>query len=102
MATMSTRTDRLLAAFAITIIVLLSACSSEDPESVAIQPPPVDPRFASADALLEYYNRVLTQQPKLDSREYLSLMFAETPLQERLLALYRDSLPLLELDDACW
>ena len=63
---------------------------------------PVDPRFASADALLEYYNQVLTQQPKLDSREVLSLMFAETPLQERLLALYRDSLPLLELDDACW
>ncbi len=100
MATTSTRTDQFLMAFAITIIVLLSACSSEEP--VVNQPPPVDPRFASADALLEYYNQVLTQQPKLDSREFLSLMFAETLLQERLLALYRDSLPLLELDDACW
>lgn len=102
MATTSTRTDRLQTAFAITIIVLLSACSSEERESAVNQPPPVDPRFASADALLKYYNQVVTQQPKVDSRELLSLMFAETPLQERLLALYRDSLPLLELDDACW
>lgn len=102
MATTSPRTDRLQTAFAIAIIVLLSACSSEERESAVNQPPPVDPRFASADALLEYYNHVVTQQPKVDSREVLSLMFAETPLQERLLALYRDSLPLLELDDACW
>lgn len=102
MSTKTTGTNLPLEAVAVAIIVLLSACSSEERESAVNQPPPVDPRFASADALLEYYNRVLTQQPKLDSREYLSLMFAETPLQERLLALYRDSLPLLELDDACW
>ena len=102
MATTSTRTERLLAVFALTITTLLSACSGEDAESVVDQPSLVDPRFASADALLEYYNQVAMQQPKLDSREVLSLMFAETPLQERLIALSRESLPLLELDDACW
>ncbi|MEE8154198.1 MAG: hypothetical protein V3T53_04455 [Phycisphaerales bacterium] len=102
MATATTQTDRILTAVAIAIMVLLSACSSEDPDPMVSQPPPVDPRFASADALLEYYNQVAMQQPKVDSGKGLSLMFAETPLQERLLALYRDSLPLLELEDACW
>ncbi len=102
MATTNTRTDRLLTTFAIAIIVLLSACSGEEPDLVVIQPAPVDPRFASADALLDYYNQVVMQQPKVDPREVFSLMFAETPLQERLVAVARESLPLMELEDACW
>lgn len=102
MSTKTTGTNLPLEAVAIAIIVLFSACSGEESDPVVIQPPPVDPRFASADALLDYYNQVVTQQPKVDPREVFSLMFAETPLQERLVALARESLPLMELEDACW
>ncbi len=64
--------------------------------------PQVDPRFASAEALLEYYNQVALRQPKTEPRQVFSLLFAETPLQERLVKLYKASLPLMELDDLCW
>ena len=102
MSTRTTGTNLPLEALAIAIIVLLSACSGEEPDPVVIQPPPVDPRFASSDALLDYYNQVVMQQPKVDPRKVFSLMFVETPLQERLVALARESLPLMELEDACW
>jgi len=102
MASTSTRTDRLLTAFATTIIVLLSACSGEDSPPVAVQPPPVGPRFASANALLEHYNQIAMREPKADRAGIFALLYAETPIQERLVRVYKNSLPLMELDAICW
>lgn len=102
MVTTGGRTYRLLTAFAIAIIVLISACSSEEPESAANQPPPVDPRFASADALLEHYNQIAMREPKADPAGIFTLLYAETPIQERLVRVYKNSLPLMELDAICW
>ena len=93
MATMSTRTDRLLTAFATTIIVLLSACSSEDSERVVNRPPPVDPRFVSADALVAYFNSL----PSLGNDAgpaFVELLYAETPFQEQFLSNLRIGIDL--------
>ena len=97
MATKNTQIDRLLTAIGITIIVLLSACSSQDPEPVVVQPPPVDPRFASADGLLETFNQIITQ-PRVDPYAVMDLFYAENDLQRRLLALMRDGISFQNLE----
>ena len=99
MATTSTRTDRFLTAFAITIIVLLSACSSEDPEPEVNQPPPVDPRFVSADALVQYYNEIATVG-KINIRQVINLFYAETDIQRQFVDVTRQAIPIAELEHA--
>ena len=102
MSTRTTGSNLPLETVAIAIMVLLSACSAEEPEPVAVQPPPVDPRFASADALLEYYNQIAMREPTADPAGIFTLLYAETPIQERLVQVYKNSLPLMELDAICW
>ena len=99
MATTRKRTERLGTAIAITIIVLLSGCSSEEP--VVNQPPPVDPRFASADALLATFNEIITQ-PRVDPYAWIDLFYAENDLQRRLLACLRELIPLDNLEQTVY
>ena len=97
MARTRIRTERLRTAITVTIIVLLSACSSE--ESEVNQPPPVDPRFASADALVEHYND-LTTVGKIQLSQVVDLFYAETDIQRQYVDATRVAIPIAELEHA--
>ncbi len=98
MSTKTTGTNLPLEAIAVAIMVLLSACSAEEPEPVVIQPPPVDPRFGSADALLATYNELITQEPRTDPRAILRFMYTENDTQKAILEAILARMPFLELD----
>lgn len=91
----------------ITLVLSLNACnngssSSSEPEETTAQPPTVEPRFDSAKALLEHYNQIAMRQPQANPAEIFSLLYAETPKQEQIVRIYKNSLPLMELDALCW
>lgn len=86
----------------IAIVLSLNACGSSGPEEAASQTPTVDPRFATAESLLEHYNHLSMQTPKADVTGIFSLLYAENPRQEQMVRVYKSSLPLMKLDDICW
>jgi len=72
------------------IVLLLNACGSSESEEAATQTPTVDPRFATAESLIEYYSSI-----DKTSTEYLSrsieLYYAETPLQEKIYRYFKSA-----------
>lgn len=78
------------------IMLSLNACGSE-PEDAATQTPTVDPRFASADAILETYNQIITQS-HVDPHAVFSLMYTENDKQQAMLDTVIADIPYLELD----
>ncbi len=62
----------------------------------------VDPRFASAEALLDHYNELTVDRPLIDPVALMDLMYAANELQERLLRMVRNFIPSVELDQAVW
>lgn len=82
-------------------MLTLSACGGSETEQTAVQPPPVDPRFASADALLETFNHIITQ-PRVDPIAWHSLIYAENDLQRRLLACMREGVPFDNLEQTVY
>jgi len=71
----------------IAIVLSLNACGSES-EETAIQT--VDPRFATAESLIEYFNSL----PSLGNDAgpaFVELLYAETPFQEQFLNTLRIS-----------
>lgn len=80
----------------IVIVLSLNACGSE-PEDAATQTPTVDPRFASADAILETYNQIITQ-PRVDPHAWHNLFYAENDLQRRVLACLGTIIPFHNLE----
>lgn len=53
--------------------------------AVGSNTPAIDPRFATAEALLEYYNQVAMTGPKVNIESIFDLLYAETGLQEQLI-----------------
>lgn len=92
----------LIASGLATLICLQGCSDSKKSDSSEAQRPLVDPRFASAEATLDHYNSVVTSGPKVDVSAIISMFYAETPLQQRLLRLYNASIPIMDLDEACW
>lgn len=82
----------------ITIVILLNACDGSEPEETAIQAPAVDPRFVSADAMLETYNNIITQAPRVDPHKIFSFMYTENDTQKAMLKSISSTIPYLELD----
>jgi hypothetical protein len=62
--------------------------------------PAVDPRFASADALLDHYNSIAMKGPVIDLAAILDLMHAENDLQRRMLGAMRSMMPMYEIEVA--
>lgn len=89
-----------------TLLIALSLAAAGCGESQAPAPAPrapaVDPRFASADALLEHYNDLTSGGPRVEAAAVLDLMYAENDVQKKLLAATREVLPLMELEQAMW
>jgi hypothetical protein len=87
------------AAIAFTCALLtLSGCGGAESEAVA-QEPQVDPRFATADALLAHYNSIATRDP-VNPDAMMELMYAETPAQQQFINLASLMMPLAKLDHA--
>lgn len=82
----------------IAIVLSLNACSSSEPKATTAQTPTVDPRFATAESLIEYYSSI-----DKTSTEYLSrtieLYYAETPLQKKIQRFFLTVEPRMELRD---
>lgn len=73
---------------------LLTACGGEaEPEVIA---PPVDPRFASAEALVDYCNSLTAREP-IDFAALYDTFYGETELQRRFITASRAFLPMLDL-----
>lgn len=70
------------------IVLSLNACGGSETEDKIAQTPTVDPRFASADSLIEYFNSL----PSLGNDAgpaFVELLYAETPFQDQFLRTLR-------------
>lgn len=84
------------------VLASMAACSSKESESVA-EAAPVDPRYASADALTAHVDDLMRQMNDgqiSHARTFLSLVYAETPLQERFNRIASNADPLIALLDS--
>ncbi|MHC4108251.1 MAG: hypothetical protein ACYSTY_09235 [Planctomycetota bacterium] len=79
----------------------LAGCR-ENGETAAIERPAVDPRFATAEALVDYYNELTTDRHVVDTDSTLELLFAENDQQRRIIAVLRNYAPILKLEQAMW
>lgn len=98
----TSRPAGLLTVMVLAAITCLGGCGGSEPAGPQAAEPAVNPRYASADALLAYYNELAMKGPKVDYRAILSLMHAENTVQESLLRIQRLSMPLAELEHLCW
>jgi hypothetical protein len=81
------------------VLIALGLCfsgCSEKPEAPAA-PAAVDPRFATAAALLAHYNSITTREP-VDIVAAYDLCYAENDFQRRYIDASRRMLPFCELD----
>lgn len=85
----------------IAIGLSLGACGGSEPEEAATQTPTVDPRFASADAMLETYNQIITQ-PRVDPYAWHELFYIENETQKAMLEAVQADFPYLELDQVVY
>ena len=77
----------------IAIVLSLNACGNGEAEDTAARTPTVDPRFASADTLVDYFNSI----PSLGNDAgpaFVELLYAETPFQEQFLSNLRIGIDL--------
>ncbi len=81
----------------IAIVISLNACGGSEPEETTAQTTTVDPRFATAEAMLETYNQIITQ-PRVDPYAWLELFYIENETQKAMLEAVRADFPYLELD----
>lgn len=80
----------------IAIVLSLTACGNSEAEDAAAQTPTVDPRFATAESLIEYYNTIDKTSPEYLSQS-LDLYYAETPLQEKISRFFHSAVTHVEL-----
>ncbi len=79
----------------------LPGCA-ENGEAPAIEPPAVDPRYATADAFVEYYNELTFNRQAVDAERVLDLLYGETAQQQRLIDVIRNYTSVLQLGQAMW
>lgn len=74
----------------------LGGCGGTEAQEVETPPPPpVDPHYASAEALIDYFNAQNSKWPP-DVRGINSLFYAETDMQRRVIAALRDYLAVFD------
>ena len=82
------------------ISIAACGCGSGESNVIAAKYEP-DPRFVSADSLIEYYNELMTTDPA-DRRGVIALIYAETPEQEPLIDHNLNLIAVLELHQALY
>ncbi len=83
------------------VISALVGCG-ENGETAVIEQPAVDPRYATAEALVDYYNELTTYRRVVDADSILELLFAENAQQRRIIAVLSNHTPILKLEQAMW
>jgi hypothetical protein len=89
---------------AVSVAVVAAACLPgcvEDEPTITIEEPQVDPRFASADALVEYFNELTTTEPA-NLRRVSELYYGENELQQRNVEHNSNFVGVLELHQALY
>ncbi len=79
-------------------VSVISGCE-EQPANSAVSTSQVDPWHASPEALVEYFNSLVTTDP-INYRGYVAAIYAENDLQRRLVSLYSALPPVLDLSTA--
>ena len=79
---------------------LITGCGGSEP--AAIDEPPVDTRFASAEALVDYYNEISFRCARIDPAAQLDLFYAENETQEQIVRILHNMIPYVELQQAVW
>ncbi|MCA9291034.1 MAG: hypothetical protein KDA25_07895 [Phycisphaerales bacterium] len=92
-------TSRVIIAVAVTAALglsFLSGCGAKEPDPVVIQQrPPVDPRFATAEAFVDHLNVVANELVNVNGIQ--ELMYGETPDQRRFIEALGGLTPMLDL-----
>jgi hypothetical protein len=91
--------SRVIIAGAVTVVLglsFLSGCGAKEPDPVVIQQrPPVDPRFATAEAFVDHLNVVSNELTNANG--FQELMYGETPEQQRFIAALGGLAPMLDV-----
>lgn len=92
---------QLLAILALLSLPMHLGCGGEEesPDIAAAQPPPVDPRYATPDAIIAEFNRMTTTDP-VDTAGMLNLIYAENELQRDWLDMGKSMIPIYPLEAA--
>jgi hypothetical protein len=80
--------------------LFIAGCGGSEPKPA--EDAAVDRRFASAEALIEYFNRICYEAEVMDPDAVLELYYAESPLQERLLRIERGNIAYARVQHASW
>lgn len=92
----------LAAALGLVSMAIAVGCSGEDEaaqDSIVVQQPSVDPRFATAQGLVDQFNALTTREP-IDIPAVNALYYAENPRQQALCTLNDIMVPLVPLNNA--
>lgn len=81
------------------VLTALAACGSKEKEVISSETQTVDARFASAKALIDYFNLNGSSDP-INFKNYVDNLYAENDLQKRMIARYRVLIPVLDLSTA--
>ena len=85
---------------AVIATLLIGGCGGSEPATS--EEAAVDPRFASAEALIEYYNKITVHTSRVDMAAAVELLYPENALQEQLVRITRHMIPFAEVQQACW
>lgn len=91
----TSRSLRRSVGLAAVVAICLAGCGTSESPTVA-KKPAVDPRYASADAILEHINSLNSQTPDYFPA-YVAIIYAENDFQARFLKLMRASVPSYQL-----
>jgi hypothetical protein len=91
-------TSRAIGPRLLVLVVLLAPIGCSGPEVPEVTAPPVDPRFATAQAMVEYHNTLTTVSP-VRVQEVLNNVYAENVIQERTVRLFQGFAPVLRLNE---
>lgn len=84
------------------LVATLSGCGGDASDQQTAVPPAADPRFATADALITYYNQLTYETELIDARATLELYYAENDLQRQMVRVITESVPSIDLEQAMW
>ena len=72
------------------LLTSITGCGPATPSQPTVVAPTVDARFATADALLDHYNQLISGK-QVDMRGTFALYYAENKKQERIIDLLKNS-----------
>ncbi len=85
------------------LVATLSGCGGDSTDSArAASESAIDPRFASADALIAYYNKLTYEAELIDLRAVLELYYPENDLQSQMVRILKLLIPVHDLGAAMW